>query len=141
MATVALVLVFPKFSRTIVEKAFDNFWKSVGIGFIGFVVTPAAAIVLAVTIVGLMAALVVGMIYALILLISSLYAGVILGSWIAHRFKKEYVVSWKWAGLGSILVFLISLVPLVGWVATFILFLAALGALGRVLYRKAFGEA
>lgn len=136
VATIALVLLVPRFSITVAESAFQNFWKAVGIGFIIFIVVPAAILVLAITIVGSMVALVAGILYALVLLLASLYAGVLAGSLIARRLKKESVVSWKWAALGFFVLFAVSLLPFIGWIFTFVLFLAALGTLGLATYNQ-----
>lgn len=141
VTAVALVMVFPKFSRTVALGAISDFWKSLGIGFIALVVTPAAIMILALTIAGFMAAMMIMVVYVLFLLLSALYAGIILGALIAKRVKKEHAVSWKWALAGTLLLFLISLVPFAGWLTTFVFFLAALGSLGRTFYHRAFEAA
>ena len=137
VTTVALVLLFPGFSRRIVENTFQNFWKATGVGFITLVVVPVALLLLAVTVLGLMIAAILGVFYALILLLASVYASVIAGSLLAGWIKKEQRVSWKWALLGSVALFALSLVPFVGWLIVFVFFLAALGTMGLASYHRA----
>lgn len=141
VTAVALVMIFPKFSRTVVTDAVDDFWKTLGIGFIAVVVTPVAILILAVTIVGLMAAGIIAILYSLAVILSGVYAGILLGSLLSKWIRKELAVSWKWTLLGTLLLFFIAILPLVGWIAAFVLFLAAFGSLGRTLYRRAFEDA
>jgi len=136
VAAIALVLVFPKFSIMVTDSVFQNFWKSVGVGFVLFIVIPAVIVVFAITIIGLLVAFAVGIAYAFLLIASGIYAGILTGSLIARRLKKENTVSWKWAALGAFVLFVISLLPFVGWVIAFVLFLAALGALGFEIYKQ-----
>jgi len=138
VAASTVVLVFPKFSATIADSAFQNFWKAVGVGFVLFIVTPAVIVVFAITIIGLLVALVAGIAYAFILAVAGIYAGILTGSLIARRLRKGNTVSWKWAILGVFALFAVSLLPLIGWLFTFVLFLAALGTLGLEIYKQVF---
>ena len=137
VTAVVFVLVFPGFSRTIVENTFQNFWKAAGIGFAALIVVPIALLLFAVTVVGLMLAIILGVLYLLMILLASVYAGIILGALVATWLKKERRISWIWALLGTIAIFLISLVPFVGWLAVFILFLAAFGTIVLETYHRA----
>lgn len=141
VTAVALVLVFPGFSHEIVEGTFKNFWISLGIGFAAMVIAPVAIVLLAVTIVGFLAAVILGITFVLMTLIAGIYGGIVFGALLAKRIRRraEYGISWKWALLGSFALALASLVPFVGWLFVFVFYLAALGAIAMSIYRRALG--
>ena len=74
----------------------------------------------------------------MLLTLSSVFAGIILGTWLIKVLTKrqEYVIDWKAIVVGVIVIKLLALIPFVGWLPKFIFFLIGLGALVKWLYRK-----
>ncbi|MEK9176771.1 MAG: hypothetical protein AAB923_00575 [Patescibacteria group bacterium] len=134
---IVLVLVFPGFTHEIVSETYQSFWRSEGIGIETLLVVPAAVVCFAATIIGAFAALILGILFVFMLIIASIYSGILFGSFIAKLVRKEYVISWLWALLGTLGITLISLVPFVGWLVGFMFFLAALGTIGLGVYKRA----
>lgn len=135
-SAIALVLLFPSFSLDVVQSSYASFWKSVGIGFAVLILTPAAIVVLALTLLGLTAASLIGLIYATLLVIAGLYGAILAGSLVRKFVRKEYGVSWVTAAVGTIVLFVASLVPIIGWAVSFVFMLAALGTVSRLLYTQ-----
>ena len=143
VTSVALVLVFPRFSRRVISDAFENFWKAAGIGFIVFAATPVALFVLAITIVGMAAAFMLAMVFVFLLFLSALYANVMAGALLAQWITKGKALpaSWLWTILGVVVLFALSLIPFVGWLVAFVFLLASLGTIGQAIYRRVFDAA
>ncbi|AKM84408.1 TPA: hypothetical protein DCZ46_03595 [Candidatus Campbellbacteria bacterium] len=131
-----LVYMFKKFTETVTKESFNNFWKSLGIGFVVLVLTPIAFILLMITLFGLWLGALVLMAYLISLTLSASIAGIIFGTWLARLVmkKKDYSVDWKIVVGGTILLSIIGLIPLFGWIAMFVLVLLGLGAFWRIIY-------
>lgn len=73
--------------------------------------------------------------YAIILIIavyvSKIFLGWLIVRWSYNRDKKPYILDWKAAVIGPIIVFLISLIPVIGWLFLAIIYLITTGALIR----------
>ena len=122
-----LVLAFKPFAQELVERTLGHFWKKAGIGFIALVVPPVAVVLLFVTLVGVYLGIALILLYLLALLAAGVYMGVFTGALLSHWIRKEAVANWKWAILGTLVVFLIAFIPFVGWIADLLLMLASLG--------------
>lgn len=134
-AAIVATLVFKRMSESVVEKTLAGFWSAVGIGFIAFIVSPVILLIIAFTVFGLVISAVLGILYALLVAVSAVYAGVVFGGMIAKLTIKESSADWKWASLGTVLLSLISIIPILGWVVSCVFFLAAMGTLSQSLYR------
>lgn len=123
--------------RNIVTQASSRPWANFGIGFLGLVVVPIAAIVLFITVVGYYTALILLAWFGLAILIGCVLAAVVLGSWIMRRINKtpEIVIDWKTIVLGVLVYKIISWIPIVGWLAAAIIFLITFGAMLKVIKR------
>ncbi len=129
VAALLLVLVFKKFSQSLSERTVAHFWKKTGIGFIALIVTPVAAILLGITVIGLYLAFFLALLYFLLLIIAGVYMCVAAGAFLSKWIKKEAIVDVKWTILGTVAVFLLTFVPFVGWIADLLLFFAAFGTI------------
>jgi hypothetical protein len=107
-------------------------------GFIVMVTVPAGAMVLALTIAGLIPAAFAMLGYAGLILAASIYSGVFFGSWLHKKYYKREMmeINWKIALGGIIVLALAGALPLVGWIVDLAVMLAALGGLSNALYRR-----
>ena len=134
--------LFPRFSQAIAKRAFAAPTRSVFLtillGFALLVATPALLLMLAVTFVGIGLALLIAVAYSLLIGVSLVYAGILVGVAIAQRFEHRETVLWRDGVLGMFLLSLLSLVPYLG--AGFILVLTtfSMGACALLFFHAAF---
>ncbi|HEY2003498.1 MAG TPA: polymer-forming cytoskeletal protein [Candidatus Saccharimonadia bacterium] len=88
--------------------------KSIGWGVIVSLVGPALALVLMVTVLGLPLGLLVGVAWLLLVLTSSIFAGIAAGLWLLDRAEWERGSLWWAAALGVPLTVIVLSVPFVG---------------------------
>lgn len=128
---------FPKKTDAIVTTISASPWKSTGIGFVFLVVVPVGIIISLFTLVGIPAAIIAALLYAIILYISRIYIGVWIGRKLLGFIKKSLATSFFWPFLvGTIIITLLSLIPIVGWLFRLFLLLISLGAMWRVIWRS-----
>jgi len=133
-----LVYLLKKFTGEVVKGSLRKFWTSLGIGFGFLILVPIACILLAISVIGLWIAGIVGALYVLLLILSSAFAGIILGTWLIKILakKSEYAIDWRAVVVGVAVMKILIFIPFVGWLAKFIFFLIGLGALVQWLYKK-----
>lgn len=137
LATVFAVSFFNAFGKRVAIETLDRFWHMVFVGFIATVVAPVLIVTLLVSIVGMYVGFLVGTLYLLAVLAAGVLMCVTAGALIAKIAKKEIIINWKWALLGTVAVFAASFIPLLGWIAVLLLYFASLGAALTSLYRDA----
>jgi hypothetical protein len=125
------------FGKRVAVETLDRFWHMVFVGFIATVVAPVLIVTLLVSIVGMYVGFLVGTLYLLAVLAAGVLMCVTAGALIAKIAKKEILINWKWALLGTVAVFAASFIPLLGWIAVLLLYFASLGAALTSLYRDA----
>ena len=131
VAAIVMVLVFKKFSQTVVTSATDSFWMQLLRGFILLVITPIAAILLLTTVFGAYLGLLLFALYPVIIMMSALYSGVIFGGWFMQLVNKDKKISLTWlhALFGVIVLYLVKLIPVIGWIIGFVFLFVAAGTL------------
>ncbi|MBU1164456.1 hypothetical protein KKA15_02750 [Patescibacteria group bacterium] len=132
-----LVYFFGNLTKPIVKEALTKFWPSLGVGFATLILAPVVAILLAITVVGLWLAGLIGTIYVLMLMLASPIASIIFGTWFLGVFNKKEVkeIGWQQVVIGAIVLGILSVVPLFGWLVGFAMLLVSLGALYRLTYK------
>ena len=143
LAAGLLVGLFPGVARTVALTPLQKpsqFMRSFLIGFVVLLATPIAVVLLLASFVGIGIAALVGAGYLLLLLLSYLYAAAIAGALLMRVARKEFSVSWKSAVLGTIVLYLLGLVPGLGFLVSFALSAVALGSFSEVAYRFAFNR-
>lgn len=137
--TSALVVyfLFRKKLEEAVSYTLSHFAGETLRGFIILVVLPIAAIISFVTVIGALLGGVGILLYILLALFASIFAPIVLGSWIFRLIlkKPEFGVDWKSVVAGVIVFRIILAIPIVGWIFHLIFFLAAFGTLFNYLYR------
>ena len=128
-----LFLIFKKGSTSLVLNTFSGFWKKVLTGFIAIILIPIAAIIVAVTIIGLPLTMITFTIYMLLHAFACLATGAVVGTWVFSLFNKDkenkFKISWVTVLVGNIVLLLLALIPVVGWICGLIFFLATFGQL------------
>ncbi|HUO75552.1 MAG TPA: polymer-forming cytoskeletal protein [Candidatus Paceibacterota bacterium] len=115
------------------QETVDQWWPSVGRGLAYMILIPIATILLAISIIGTLPAIVLGMAYAAFWIATKVMAGIFLGSLVVMAVKKTRVVriNW-WSSLGGVvLLMVVSLIPILGWIVSVLLALAVFGVIAR----------
>ena len=134
--------LFPRLAEMVTERAYTaharNILLTMLLGFAVLVATPILFILLALTFVGIGIALLISILYVLVVLLSLLYAGILLGGVLVRRYARRETVRWHDGVLGMFIFSLITLVPFVGFFAVFLLTTFSAGALLIVFFNFAF---
>ncbi len=108
------------------------------LGFAVIVATPVLAVFLLVSVVGTVVAVLLVALYVLLLMLAFLYAGVFAGAALLRGLVKREQVTWRTALLGTVVLYLVGMVPVLGGLVVLILTSAALGAITGATYKAAF---
>jgi len=134
--------LFPRLAEAIVERIYEkrmrNIFLTMLLGFGILVATPVLILLLTLTFVGIGLALLLLILYALLLLLASLYAGILIGSVAARRFRGRDEVLWRDGMLGMLALSLITLIPFVGVFVVLLLTIFVAGALLQIFFHFAF---
>ena len=136
--------LFPRLADTFVERTIimrpSRVLLVALLGFAVFVVTPVLALLLAFTFVGIGLAILFLIAYALIVLLSLLYAGILIGSLLARRFMHRDSVLWHDGVLGMLVLSLLTLVPYIGFPVVFLVTILSAGTLVIIFFQFAFSH-
>ncbi len=142
IAAALLAGLFPLFTQAIADRALSRspgrFALMVLLGFAVVFATPFLIFLLLVSFVGMGVAFLLLTLYLLLLMLGYLYAGVLAGAALGRGLLKRQRVTWKFALLGMLTLYLVGTVPVIGAMIVFILFLAATGTIVVLAHRFAF---
>ncbi len=128
LAAAILLLVFPEFSREVVDRTVTDPVRTGGAGLLALVGIPVALVVLLVTVVGIPFSLVGLLLFVVLLWVGSLYGRYVLGAWLLSLADYEN----RWVALLVGVAVLLGLrrvpVPLVADLTSFVVFVLGLGA-------------
>lgn len=134
--------LFPALAEAVIDEAFGSrarhFLLTLLLGFAAAVATPIFIILLALTFVGLGLAILLGIAYALLILLSLVYAGIFVGGAFARRFLHRDDVRWSDGVLGTLALSLVALIPVIGVPLVLLLSAFTAGALLQICFRFAF---
>jgi cytoskeletal protein CcmA (bactofilin family) len=133
-ATLGLLFLLPRFSERVVRYALANTGRSLLVGAVVWIVVPIMALILALTIVGIVPALGIGLGYLTLLVLAKVVSGILAGAMIAYMFTRGYVISWKYAVLGVLAIFVIGLVPVAGFLVSLLVYWMVIGSLAVGMY-------
>lgn len=138
LIAVLSVLFFKKTIQVLVDTTTKQYGKEILRGFIILIVTPVAVIITLISIVGIGIGTIGGLMYALLLVMAKVFAGILLGVLIMKAVKKakEFDVTWQNAAIGVVAIEIIKIVPVIGWLFVFLLFLASLGSISLMVYQR-----
>lgn len=135
---------FPAFSQRVADRALvrtpGRFVLLALLGFAIVVAAPVLILFLVISFVGIGVAFILAAAYALLLMLAYIYAGILAGAALARGLLKRSDVTWKFALLGMLTLYLIGAIPVIGSLVVFILFLAATGSIVAIAYHFAFGR-
>ena len=136
IAGLVLVWLFGRKSDDLVNNAMDSFGNNLVIGLVVVITTPIALFILLLTGLGSILALIGFAALTLLMMLGSVYAGIILGGWLRKAWTKSRRADgdWKSALLGITMLSLIALVPVLGWLFKAVFVMAAVGAIARYDY-------
>lgn len=136
--TFILVYIFKIFSQNTALQSVKSFWKSLLVGLITFIFVPVVITILLISLILLPVAILLGMVYAGIFIISNAIAGIALGALLKKTFTKKKVleVSFNTATIGVIVLTLLQFVPVAGDFTRYIFITAAFGSVWIYLYDK-----
>jgi hypothetical protein len=142
IATGLIAGLFPLLAARVVEQATTRTIERTALlallGFAAMIAVPVLILVLVVSFVGIGLALILGSAYALFLLLSYAYAGVITAGLLLRLFKKNVVLTWQFAILGMLIFWLLGSIPVIGLVIRIVLMGLAGGTLLMLFYGFAF---
>lgn len=134
--------LFPRLAEAVVERAYAGRSRDILLttllGFAIFVATPILCTILLLTFVGIGFAFLLLIAYALLVLLSFLYAGILLGGIFMRRYAQRETIRWHDGMLGMLTLSIIALVPVVGFFAVFLLTVFSSGALLQTFFSFAF---
>lgn len=134
--------LFPGLARAVARRASAGRVRTtlltMLLGFAALVATPILLLLLALTFIGIGIAALLFILYLLLVFLAFMYAGILLGSFVARRFEQRETVFWRDGVLGMFLLSIISLLPLVGTLVAFLLMMFAAGALLLLFFQFAF---
>jgi cytoskeletal protein CcmA (bactofilin family) len=148
VSTAALILVgvlvrafFSGTSERAVGLISDSPWATLGVGLVFLVVVPVALVIAMITLVGIPAAIIAGLLYMVFVYVSRVFIGVWIGRKVMGVFKRGRVSSFFWPlVIGIIILGLIGLIPFLGWLFRVFCLLVGLGALWLALWRSRAAE-
>jgi hypothetical protein len=140
MLALGFLLFFLARERTeeVLLETLPNFWMRVLRGFLILILLPIAISIFALSVIGIPIALILGALLLLLLLLSWVYAGLLLGAWSEQIFFKRsaFPLSYRPVLLGIVFLSILSAIPFVGLIIHGMLLLAAAGSLGTVFWNK-----
>lgn len=130
--------LFPNYMKETADFINRKFWKSMGVGFLGLILTPIAVLILLVTIIGIPLGFILAFSYFISLYFTKIFVSYFLGRRLFGRFTKER--KYLTYGLGLLAFYAVTYIWIIGGLISFIALLLGLGAMllsCRSVYRKA----
>jgi hypothetical protein len=129
--------LFPKQTGTIVASISENPWKNIGVGLVFLVLVPVGVVISCVTLVGIPAGIIAGLLYGIAIYMSRIYIAVWIGRKILGTMKKSLKDAFFWPLVaGTILIALVLFIPILGWLFRFFILLVSLGAMWGVIWKS-----
>jgi len=124
------------FSQKVIETATAKPWNELGRGLIFSIVAPVGSFMLLCTLVGIPLGMLGFTIIGAVTLIAGLVASLVTGSVLYRWFTKgkRLEISWKTILLGTVVYFLLGLIPIIGWLMACGLMLLTLGAVVKITW-------
>jgi hypothetical protein len=130
-AAIALSSTWPaRVAATMTARPSGSIFTGLGV----LIFTPMVAGMLAVTLIGIPLAIVLGALYVAILLLSTVMVSYLVGTWLLERRARPHASPWARMALGVVVVSLAMSIPFAGWALSVIVVMAGMGAL--VLERR-----
>lgn len=123
-----IIALSARHTRRIMEMLTRAPWKSLGFGFLSVIVIPIAVVILLITLIGFPIALWGSFVYLVLLYLSSIFVGLVVGEQIIRLFKKEGEISLYLSLIvGMLVLFFLGLVPVLGFIVKIVVLLFGVG--------------
>jgi hypothetical protein len=132
-----LFYVWRKESGEMINNAFLSPGKELLRGFVILFLTPIAAVLLMISIIGFPLAFILLFAYIALAILASAVAGLIGAALLLKLFKKNTAnLNWWIIAIGVFVLAIIKFIPFIGWIIAFLVYLVSLGVLSQKLYHK-----
>ncbi len=134
VAAGSVLLVFPAFTRRVIDHSLSNTGIGIAKGFILLFALPGGAVLLSATILGIIPGLVLLFMFFVLMLVSFAVTPVLVGSVLARWLKKTDGFELSWAAFGAIVLAALALVPLIGFLVGAAFFLIVFATVCGLTY-------
>ncbi|MBN1494297.1 hypothetical protein JW911_01015 [Candidatus Peregrinibacteria bacterium] len=134
LIALVFILLVPAAFVSINKTLKAHFWKSLGLGFVISICSVAAAIIIAITVIGLPLAGILLGILLIMWCVAKVYTAAFIGSLLIKPKKTTKLKLFGITALGGFILLVVGLVPFIGWLLVKLVVMAAFGAL--VWYKK-----
>lgn len=113
------------------QDVVSRWWPSVGRGVAYLILVPIGAVLLMISVVGILPSVLLGLMYAGLLIVAKVLSGMFFGAWLHAKMHKRTDMQITWLNaIGGLLAFtLISIIPVLGAITQALIFLAIFGVL------------
>jgi len=130
LAGLILMWLSRRFIREAVLTMKERPAAKIGWGFLIFILTLPAAVLIALTVIGFPIALIIAALYGISLFLASVIVSFFFGGYIIGWFKKGQEAGLVWSLLvGALAIAILTAIPLVGWLSGLVMIWWALGGL------------
>jgi len=129
---IVIALVIPLTSNRLAGSIKDKFWLMILYGLLALIVTPIAAILIAITVIGIPITIILILLYVLAILLSKVFASLYLGKLILKE-KKGII---KPMIVGLIAYIILANIPYIGGAVKLLALLLGLGAITMTIFTK-----
>jgi hypothetical protein len=136
--------LFPKLAEAVTDRLYTrhprDLFLTTLLGFGILVATPVLILLLLITFVGMGLALFLFILYTLLMVCAVMFAGILLGSAVARRFRNRTEILWRDGVIGMLIFSLIALVPGIGFLVLALLTTYTAGALLQLFFAFIFPQ-
>lgn len=134
MMLIAMILafLFPRLLQAVTNRAVPRPWKALLVGFLAGIAVPVILIVLAITTVGIPLALIVGLVWLVIVLLSGPFSGYYLGRLILKNSRNPLLIMLAGGSVLSVVYF----IPFIGFIAIVLALWTGSGMILLELFRR-----
>ncbi len=131
--TILLVWLWRRQSLDVMQEAKDSFWPSLGKGLVYAILTPIVALLLIISLIGMLPGFLLVMAYIALMILAKVMAGMFVGAYTEALIKKRpnLRVSWLNAILGVIGLVIIGMIPFIGWLVVTAVCLMLFGVMAQ----------
>lgn len=132
-AALLLGISLKKYTKRLISRVIATPLHELGRGFLAFIALPIASIILLITVIGMPLGFLGIVGFAGALIVTSIFAPVIVGGIIQKWMKKDPEdITWLSIFIGVLVWVILGFIPFLGWIAKFVLFLITLGSIVRI---------
>ncbi len=131
LISIIVVAIFPKLSTALADNIKKDFWKMLLYGLLALIVTPIAAIIIAITIVGIPVTIILIFLYILAIYISKIFAALYIGKRVIKSKKVVMPVI-----VGIIIYIILANIPFIGWLVKLLAILLGLGTITAAIFTR-----